>query len=173
MKKIILFVLLSLASSLTIAKSLSIEARAGALRQIILSEEKKSTWDIHTEISLTSLHEETQWRPSIFIGFLEDAKQKNSAKFVLMKNKPQDKFLTCAICSLEHNTQQIYQAIGHVPLEEKVIVDISIKHGIVVVSFNNGESIRFSYKDEVKTPLLKPFISVSSGKAIFLKLKYK
>ena len=173
MKKIILFVLLSLASSLTIAKSLSIETRAGTLRQIILSEEKKPIWSIHSEISLTSFHEETEWHPSIFIGFLEDAKQKNSAKFVLMKTKPQDKFLTYAISSLEHNTQQIYQAIGHVPLEDKVIVDISIKNGIVIVSFNNGEPIRFSYKDKVKTPLVKPFISVSSGKAIFLELKYK
>ena len=90
-----------------------------------------------------------------------------------MKTKPQDKFLTYAISSLEHNTQQIYQAIGHVPLEDKVIVDISIKNGIVVVSFNNGEPIRFSYKDKLKTPLVKPFISVSSGKAIFLELKYK
>ena len=173
MKKIILFVLLSLASSLTIAKSLSIETKAGTLQQIILSEEKKPIWSIHAEISLTSFHEETEWHPSIFIGFLEDAKQKNSAKFVLMKAKPQDKFLTYAISSLEHNTQQIYQAIGHVPLADKVIVDISIKNGIVIVSFNNGEPIRFSYKDKLKTPLVKPFISVSSGKAIFLELKYK
>lgn len=104
----------------------------------------------------------TKWPPGAYTGFYDGVDMNNSVQFLILKHPDKD-LMVAAYRVLKDGEEVRYQKLESVPADEEVFVKIGKAGNKIYIFMDDARPIT------IKTDLQKvtPYISVSSGKALF------
>ena len=140
----------------------SLTANAGKFHSVYIRKPTTST-NIDVNITLTDLNNDTEWRPSAYIGVRHIESLKNSFQFFMLQNENEDNYAIAGYRIFENGEELEQVSISNVNIGDSVRVRLSIDDGLVTLILNKKVPV-------VKQTSLKEvnlYASVSSGSALF------
>ncbi len=161
MKRIFALILVFLLSSISNAEQrITLEAKANEYKAVDLSVSGiDATFTV--SMKLTNYAPNSKWPPAAYAGFYQGKDRDNSIQFLIIRNKPDDKYIVVGYRIIEKGKVAQVRSLANLKLGSEVVAQLSITNGLVTISLQGYPSVNV----QTKLGVIKSYLSVSSATA--------